>query len=74
MNKIISTSDRLFMAVSGPSCCGKTELIFKMLLHNTFSPKFQSIFYFYQHEQPTFESLERKLNMQFKKFTSFEDV
>ena len=40
MNKIISTSDRLFMAVSGPSCCGKTELIFKILLQNTFSPKF----------------------------------
>ena len=74
MNKIISTSDRLFMAVSGPSCCGKTELIFKMLLQNTFSPKFQSIFYFYQHEQPKFESLERKLNIQFKKFTSFEVV
>ena len=74
MNKIISTSDRLFMAVSGPSCCGKTELIFKMLLQNTFSPKFQSIFYFYQHEQPKFESLERKLNIQFKKFTSFEII
>ena len=74
MNKIISTSDRLFMAVSGPSCCGKTELIFKMLLQNTFSAKFQSIFYFYQHEQPKFESLESKLNIQFKKFTSFEAV
>ena len=74
MNKIISTSDRLFMAASGPSCCGKTELIFKMLLQNTFSPKFQSIFYFYQHEQPKFESLERKLNIQFKKFTSFEII
>ena len=74
MNKIISTSDRLFMAVSGPSCCGKTELIFKMLLQNTFSPKFQSILYFYQHEQPKFESLERKLNIQFNKFTSFEII
>ena len=74
MNKITSTSDRLFMAVSAPSCCGKTELIFKMLLQNTFSPKFQSIFYFYQHEQPKFESLERKLNIQFKKFTSFEII
>ena len=74
MSKIISTSDRLFMAVSGPSCCGKTELIFKMLLQNTFSPKFQSIFYFYQHKQPKFESLERNLNIQFKKFTSFEFI
>ena len=60
MNKIISTTDRLFMAVCGPSCCGKTELIFKMLLQNTFSPMFESIFYFYQHEQPKFQFIERK--------------
>ena len=59
MNKIISTSDRYFMAVSGPACCCKTELFLKILLHNTFSPKFQSIFYFYQHEQPKFEYIER---------------
>ena len=62
------------MGVSGPSCCGKTELIFKTLLHNSFSPKLQSIFNFYQHEQPKFESLERKLKIHFKKFTSFEVV
>ena len=74
MNKMISTSDRLFRAVSGPSCCGKTKLIFKLLLHNAFSPKFQSIFYFYQHEQPKYESLESKLNVHFKKITSFEIV
>ena len=63
MNKIISTSDRLFMAVCGPSCCDKTELIFQMLLRNTFYPKFKSIYYFYQHEQPKFSSIERNLNI-----------
>ena len=72
MIKIISTTDRLFMAVCGPSCCGKTELIFRMLLENTFSPKFLSIFYFYQHQQPKFKSLEAKLNIQFTKFSSFD--
>ena len=72
MNKIISTNDRLFMAVCGPSCCGKTELIFNMLLNDTFSPKFQAIFYFYQYDQPKFQSLERKLNIQFTKFSSFD--
>ena len=60
------------MAVYGPSCCDKTELIFRMLLENTFSPKFLSIFYFYQHEQPKFMSLEAKLNIQFTKFSSFD--
>ena len=37
-----------------------------------FSPKFFSIFYFYQHEQPKFKSLEAKLNIQFTKFPSFD--
>ena len=59
------------MAVCGPSCCGKTELIFRMLIENTFSPKFLSIFYFDQHEQPKFKSLEAKLNIQFTKFSNF---
>ena len=74
MNKIISTPDRLFLAVCGPSCCGKTDLIFKMLLHGTFSPEFQKIFYFYQHDQPKFQSLEKKLNIEFKQFSGFELV
>ena len=72
MNKFISTTDRLFMAVCGPSCCGKTELISRMLLKNTFSPKFLSIFCFFQHEQPKFKSLETKLNIQFTKFSGFD--
>ena len=60
------------MAVCGPSCCGKTELIFRKLLENTFSSKFLSIFHFYQHEQPKFKSLEAKLYIQFTKFPSFD--
>ena len=72
MNKIISTTDRLFMAVGRSSCCGKTELIFRMLLGNTFSPKFLSIFYFYQHEKPKFKSLEAKINILSTKFSSFD--
>ena len=62
------------MAGCGPSCCGKTELIFKMLIQNTFSTKFESIFFFYQHDQPIFQFLERKINIQFKKFSSFEQI
>ena len=74
MNKIISTSDRLFMAVCGPSCCGKTELIFQMLLRNTFYPKFKSFYYFYQHEQPKFSSIERNLNIFFTKSSGFDFI
>ena len=74
MNKIIPTSGRLFMAVCGPSCCGKTELIFQMLLRNTFYSKFNSNYYFYQHEQPKFSSIERNLNIFFTKFSGFDFI
>ena len=60
------------MAVCGPSCCGKTELILEMLLVGTFFPEFQTIYYFYQHDQPKFQSLEKKLNIHFQHFPNFE--
>ena len=60
------------MAVCGPSCCGKTALNFEMLLICTFSQEFQTIYYFYQQNQPKFQSLEKKLNILFKKFSNFE--
>ena len=62
------------MAVCGPSCCGKTELIFQMLLRNTFYPKFKSIYYFYKHEQPKLSSIERNLNIFFTKFSGFDFI
>ena len=62
------------MAVCGPSCCGKTELIFQMLLRNTFYPNFSSFCYFYQHEQPKFSTIERKVNIFFYKFSAFEFI
>ena len=74
MNKIIPIRDRLFMAVCLPSCCGKTEFLFQMLLRSTFYPKIKSIYYLYQHSQPKFSSKERNLNFfsqSFLDLTSF---
>ena len=36
-----------------------------------FHPSFTQ-FFFYQYNQPKFQSLERKLNIQFTKFSSFD--
>ena len=72
MNKVISTLDRLFMSIVGPSGSGKTDLIFKMLTSKTFYPNFETIIYFYQHEQPKYRDMEKKLNIEFKKFNGFE--
>ena len=62
------------MALCVPSLCGKTEFFFEMLPQNTFPPKFQSIFSFYQHDQPKFQFIERKISNQFIKFSSFEQI
>ena len=74
MNEIISTSDRLFMSVFGTSCCGKTELIFQMLLRNTSYPKFKSIYYIYQHEQPKFSFIQGNLNTCFTNFSRLDFI
>ena len=68
MNKIISTSDILFMAICGPSGRGQTKIIFQTLPKNTFFSNFKSIYYFYQHDQPKFQTMERNLNPYFTKF------
>ena len=62
------------MAVCGPSGCGKTKIIFQMLLKNTIFPNFKSIYYFYQHDQPKFQTVERNLNIYFTKFSEFEFI
>ena len=72
MNKIFSTSDRLFLAVCGWPCYDKKGLIFQMLFRNTFYPKLKSIYYFYQHDQPKFSSIERILI--FTKTSGFDFV
>ena len=72
MNKIISTRDQVFMALVDPSGSGKTDLIFKMLLHKTFYPLLDEIYYFYREDQPIFRDMTTKLNIQFIKFNSFD--
>ena len=46
----------------------------QMLLRNTFYLKFKSVYYFYQHEQPKFSSIERNLNIFFRKFSAFDFI
>ena len=45
-----------------------------MLLRNTFFPNFKSIYCFYQHDQPKFQTIERNLNSYFTKFSGFEFI
>ena len=72
MNKVLSTQDRVFMAVVGPSSVGKTELNFKMLIANTFYPKFNNIIFLYREMQQIYIKMEKTLCVMFKKNASLE--
>ena len=39
-----------------------------------FEPNFESMFCFYQHDQFKFQFIERKINNQFKNFSSFDQI
>ena len=49
MNKIISTKERFFISLVGPSGSGKSHIFFEWLKIGKFQPKFDKIFYFSQH-------------------------
>ena len=66
MNKIISTQDRVFMAVVGPSGCCKTELIFKMLSGKTFYPKLNNVIFLYREMQQINIKTEKTLGVTLK--------
>ena len=72
MNKVISTQDRVFMAVVEPSGCGKTELIFKMLSGNTFYPKFNNIIFLYREMQQIYIKMEKTIGVTFKKYANLK--
>ena len=71
MNKIISTKERIFISLVGPSGSGKSHLIFDWLKIGTFQPAFDKIFYFYQHYQPLYSQMQRK-NLKFIQGVDFD--
>lgn len=73
MNKVIPSKERVFMSLVGPSGCGKSRLIFQMLQNGTFQPKFDKIFYFYQHHQLLYDEMRLKIdNIEFVKGIDFQ--
>lgn len=74
MNKVIFTQERIFMAVVGPSGSGKTQLIYKMLVDNTFYPKFKTIYYFYMEWQQIYDKMQSELNIKFVPCVNFDMV
>lgn len=73
MNKLISTKERIFISLVGPSGSGKSRLIFDWLEIGTFQPKFDKIYYFYQHYQSLYGSMQKKIdNITFVQGVNFD--
>ena len=62
------------MTVVGPSGSGKTQLIYQMLAGNTFYPKYDRIYFFYQEMQPLYMKMMTELNIEFISCIDFDMV
>ena len=73
MNKLISTKNRVFIPLVGPSETGKSQLIYNWLKIGTFQPKFDKIYFFYQHSQPLYNAMQKENeNLEFVQGVNFE--
>ena len=74
MNKLISTKNRVFISLVGPSKTGKSQLTYNWLKIGSFQPKFGKIF-FYQHSQPLHDVMQKEIeNLEFVQGVSFEFI
>ena len=62
MNKLISTKKRIFISLVGPSDSDKTYLIHEWFKVGTFQPKFDKISFLYQHPQPLYDVMQKKID------------
>ena len=66
MNELISTKNRVFISLVGPSENGKSQLIYNWKKIGTFQPKFDKICFFYQHSQPFYDVIQKDIeNLEF---------
>ena len=73
MNKLISTKNRVFISFVGPSETGKSQLIYNCLKVGTLEPKFDKIYFFYQHSQPLYNVMQKEIeNLEFVQGVNFE--
>ena len=75
MNKVISTKNRVFISLVGPSETGKSQLIYNWLKIGKFQPKFDKIYLFYQHSQLLYDVMQKENeNLEFVQGVDFEFI
>ena len=68
MNKIISTKERVFISLVGPSGSGKSQLLHDWLVFGTFQPEFDKMYYFYQHYQSLYGLMSKNIKKTLSSF------
>ena len=63
MNKLFSSTNRIFISLVGTYETGKWQFIYNWLETGTFQPKFDKIYFFYRHYQPLYDVLQKELEI-----------
>ena len=75
LNKLISTKNRFFTSLVEPSETGKSQHTYNWLKIGTFQPKFDKIYFFYQHSQPLYDVMQKEIeNLEFVQGVNFEFI
>ena len=75
MNKLFSTKNRVFISLVGHSETGKLKPIYNWLKIGTFQPKFDKIYFFYQHSQHLYDVMQKQIeNLEFVQGVNFEFI
>ena len=73
MNKLISTKNRVFISLGGPSETGKSQLIYNCPKIGIFQRKLDKIYFFYQHSQPLCDVMQKEIeSIEFVRGVNFE--
>ena len=75
MNKLISTKNRVFYSFVDSSEIGKLHPVYNWLKIGTFQPKFDKIYFFYQHCQTLYDVMQKEIeNLVFVQGVDFEFI
>ena len=75
MNKFISTKNRVFTSLVGASETGKAQLIYNWLKFGRSQPKFDKIYFSYQHSQPLYDVMQNEIeNLEFMQRANSEFI
>ena len=75
MNKLVSTKNRVFISLDGPSETGKLQPNYNWLKIGTIQPKFDKIYFFHHYSQPLYNVMQKETeNLEFVKGVNFEFI